>query len=270
MRAGIGPIIGTVIAVTWSAPCRAEDPQPRYAPAYSASSLVNSASNQPGPLAPNTIASLYGTELSFSTRALEATDVRNGQIPTLLPTTGVRVLVNSIAAQIYFVSPRQVNLLIPSIIATGPAELQLIVDGRAGPAVRFTVSEAAPSLYMQSEELAIAASVTGSVYTRQTPARPGDWVILYATGLGATKPSPGYGEIARAAAPLANMGEFQVLLDAKPVERGRVAYAGLAPGFAGLYQINLQLPEDVGADPEIRIQSAGVPSPTGVRLPVVR
>jgi uncharacterized protein (TIGR03437 family) len=59
-----------------------------------------------------------------------------------------------------------------------------------------------------------------------------------------------------------------VVLGGVPVEPGRIAYVGVMPGYAGLYQINLKLPENVESDPEIRIGLAGQISRTGLRLPV--
>jgi uncharacterized protein (TIGR03437 family) len=218
-------------------------------------------------LAPNTIVSLYGTELAFSTRALEASDIRDGTLPTLLPGTGIRLLVNSLAAHIYYVSPRQVNLLIPALLKPGPAELQLVVDGRAGPLVRFNLSEAAPALFLQGDNLAIAVSPSGRLYTIESKARGGDWIIMYATGLGPVRPAAGYGELAPKAAPLAKPEDFRVILNGEAVDSARVSYAGLTPGFAGLYQVNLQLPVDLGEDPEIRLAAGGLVSPAGVRLP---
>lgn len=261
-------VLALTLVVCLPAVSPAGDALARLAPAYSASSLVNSASNEPGATAPNTIVSLYGAELAWGTRALDGGDLQGFLLPLVLPGTGVRVAVNSIAAHIYFVSPRQINLLIPSSLKAGPAVLQLTLDGQTGPVILFTLSAAAPALYLQGERVAIAASLAGALYTPQSPARPGDWVILYATGLGATKPPAGYGEIARGAAPLAQMGDFRILLNGMPVEASRIAYAGLAPGFAGLYQVNLWLPDGTPPDPEIRIMASSVASPPGVTLPV--
>jgi uncharacterized protein (TIGR03437 family) len=246
----------------------AEEAHYRLAPAYSALTLVNAASNQPGPLAPNTIVSLYGTELAFSTRALQGQDIRDGALPTLLPGTGVRVLINAQPAHLYYVSPRQVNLLIPATFLPGPAELRLVRDGLAGPAVRITLSEAAPGLFLRGQNLALAVSLTGVLYTAEAPARPGDWIVLYATGMGPSRPSAGYGELAPMAARLVKLQEFEVSLNGVRVDPALVGYAGLSPGFAGLYQINLQLPPDTPPNPEIRITASGVTSPAGVLLPV--
>jgi uncharacterized protein (TIGR03437 family) len=64
------------------------------------------------------------------------------------------------------------------------------------------------------------------------------------------------------------MSDFVVLLDATAVPSGTVTYAGVAPGFAGLYQINMVLPSSTGANPELRIGLADSISPAGLRLPV--
>jgi len=242
----------------------------RLAPAYSASSLVNSASNEPGPIAPNTIVSLYGTELAWGTRALDGGDLQGSSLPLVLPGSGVRIAVNSIGAHIYFVSTRQINLLIPSSLKEGAAMLQLTLDGRAGPIIRFPLAAAAPALYLQADKIAIATSPSGSLYTLQSPASPGDWVILYATGLGLTKPAAAYGEISRRAAPLAQTDDFHVLLNGASLEAARVGYVGLAPGFAGLYQINLHLPDATAPNPEIRIVMSSATSPASVILPVAQ
>jgi uncharacterized protein (TIGR03437 family) len=256
--------------ISLAGPIYPEGPVIRAAPAYSSDSLVNSASNEPGPVAPNTIVSLYGTDLAYVTRAIQNSDIRGGLLPTVLPGTGVRVLVNNLSAHIYFVSPRQVNLLIPSNLIAGPAELQLRINGLVGPAIRFTLSETAPGLFLQQNHLAIATRLDGMLYTLEKPARPGDWVILYATGLGRTVPAADPGSLARDAARLKAFSRFGVLLDGIPVEPARIGYAGLAPGYAGLYQVNLLLPEDTGSAPEIRLVAEEATSPAGVKLPVAR
>ena len=93
-------------------------------------------------------------------------------------------------------------------------------------------------------------------------------MILYATGLGETLPPAVYSTVAPAAAPLKDMLHFQLVLDGTPADPGLVLYAGAAPGFAGLYQINCQLPNSAGPNPEIRISASGQLSKPGVTLPV--
>ena len=113
---------------------RAESPPRIPAPLYTPSSIVNAASFKGGPLAPNTIGTLYGRDLAFLTRSLAAEDIYNGTLPTTLLGTGVRLLIKNTVAFIYFVSPTQVNFLVPSTLTPGPADLLFSLDGRYGEA----------------------------------------------------------------------------------------------------------------------------------------
>ena len=237
------------------------------APSYSAAGIVNAASNSPGPLAPYAIASLYGSGLAYSKRAVAERDIRANSLPTELD--GVRVLVDGLPAQLYYVSPEQINFLIPyNSGAAFPTEVNVIVtlDGRHGPSVRLPLRESAPALFQTDSRTVIATHANWRLISKDDPARPGEDIILFATGLGRTTPNVAYPEIPREAARIAKWQQLQVLLNGTPVDSSRIAYAGVTPGFAGLYQINLRLPETLDPDPEIRIVVAGEPSPAGLRL----
>ena len=247
---------------------RAETSAPREAPNYTGPSIVNAADNQSGRLAPNTIATMYGTGLAYTTKAVTASDIRNGLLPTVLPGTGVRILVGSLPAIIYYVSPTQINFLVPSYLLAGPSHIQVVLDGLAGPDVSVALAAAAPALFETMEQNAVATRPNGSLITPDAPARPGDWVILYATGLGQTSPPVVYGQVPTTAARLEKMSDFKLMLDHIAIDPARVYYAGIAPYFAGLYQINLKLPDSTGVNPEIRIALVKQISRTGLHLPV--
>jgi uncharacterized protein (TIGR03437 family) len=238
------------------------------APLYSADSLVNAADNQPGFLAPNAIATLYGKNLAYGTQALAPGDIRSGVLPTVLPGTGVRVFVAGLPANLYYVSPTQINFLIPPNLLTGSVNLQLVIDGLAGPVVSVQLAPAAPALFQLDQQNAVATLADGSVLTPNASARPGDLIILYATGLGQTVPPIRYGELPTTAAPLKQLADFRVLLDGVAVDATAIAYAGVAPGYAGLYQINVMLPGLTGSNPEIRIALSDAISKPGLKLPV--
>lgn len=237
-------------------------------PVYSADSVVNAADNQPGSLAPNTIATIYGTGLAYTTRALSADDIRGGMLPTVLPGTGVRVLVGSLPANIYYVSPNQINLLVPASLLPGASVVQVVLDGHAGPQVPIQLAAAAPALFQLDQQNVVALNADGSVITPTAPAKPGDPVVLYATGLGETVPRVVYGMLPTEAAPLKQFADFKVTLDGVAADASAVTYAGIAPGFAGLYQINLKLPASTGLNPEIRIGLGDQLSKPGVHVPV--
>ena len=243
----------------------------RFAPSYASSTVVHAASQQSGTFAPNTIVTLYGKELAYVTRGIAASDIHDGLLPTIMAGTGVRVYVDEAPAPLYFVSPTQVNLLLPAGLRAGVHRLHLALDGRAGPVVEVRVAAAAPGLFLQQPGLGIAVRLDGSLVSEAKPARAGDTLVLFATGLGETAGlAPRGGELAREAAALKAMDGFGVTLNGRAAPRDHIYYAGLAPGFAGLYQINLRLPDGTPDDPEIRLVAGEVESPAGVRLAVRR
>jgi uncharacterized protein (TIGR03437 family) len=237
-------------------------------PYYTEASIVNAADNQPGRLAPNTIATMYGSGLAYTTKAITKSDIRGGTLPTVLPGTGVRVLIGGLPAIIYYVSPGQINFLVPSYLLPASFNVQVILDGLAGPPVSISLLPAAPALFETGQQNAVATRPDGKLISPKSPAKPGDWVILYATGLGQTAPPVIYGEVPTTAAEIEQLSTFKLTLDGVAVERSRIYYVGLAPYFAGLYQINLKLPHSVGANPEIRISIGKQISAEGVCLPV--
>jgi uncharacterized protein (TIGR03437 family) len=235
------------------------------APYYSASSIVNAASNVAGPLAPNTIVSLYGRDLSWNTRALRLENLSGGLLPTYLPGAGVTVYVNNFPAALYYVSPTQINFLMPAV-TPGRARIVVLRDGLRGPEAEIAVGDVAPALFQLDPDFVVATRTDGSVIGRDNPARPGEIIILYANGLGAAVPPVRERALAPNAAVIERDSVFAVLLDGIAVRRESVLYVGVAPGFAGLYQINLQLPSLAGKNPEIRIGLGSVLSRDGVRL----
>ena len=245
----------------------AEKPAPRVAPDYNADSIFNAADNQSHVLAPNAIGTIYGTNLAYSTAAVG----QSGVLPAFLGTSESEtiVLVNNYPAGLYYVSPAQINFLVPPNLDPGPASVVVKVSGLEGPAVSLTLAQAAPGLFQLDTQNVVATEVDGTVLP-SSPAKPGDIVSLWATGLGPTEsvPPENYLQIPSGAAPLIAGANLSILLDGTPVDPDAIQYAGQAPGFAGLYQINLALPASTGSNPEIRLQVDGVSSVGGVHLPV--
>jgi uncharacterized protein (TIGR03437 family) len=262
---GLGLLAG-VLAQPVQLP--AESAPPRPAPKYTPSSLVNAASFQTGSIAPNTIVTLYGEGLSWVTRALQSSDIRNNRMPDVLPNTGVRVLIANMPAHIYYVSPRQINLLVPPTLVPGETFVQVVLDGLAGPAIPVRLTEAAPAFFQLDERTVIATAADGAPLTRLKPGRPGDIVILYATGLGPLIPPPGYGEVVRTPATVADARRLRLEINGETLPREHVFYLGSAPGFPGLYQINLRLPNSLPDWPEVRVYFDNIASPAGLALPV--
>jgi len=238
------------------------------APLYSAASIVNAADNQSGALSPNTIATIYGQNLAYGTQALTANGFPGGVLPTTFAGTGVHVLMGSLEANLFYVSPTQINFLVPPNLIPVTVNLVVVVDSFAGPSIPIQLAASSPALFQLDQQNAIATRADGSVITPSAPASPGNVVVLYAAGLGQTTPPAVYLLIPDQAARLTRMNDFSVVLDGVAVDPSAISYAGIAPGFAGLYQINVTLPSTTSANPEIRIGLAGSLSPSGLRLPV--
>lgn len=245
-----------------------DPPARRVAPVYSTASVVNAADNQSDVLAPNTIATIYGANLAYATASIGQNNIQSGLLPTVIGDCETRVFVNNYPADLYYVSPTQINFLVPSNLLPQTATVQVLVDSLAGPAVQFTLATAAPALFQLDSQTAVASDANGNVLTSSSPANPGEVVILWATGLGQVTPPVIYGQIPTAAASLVSGANLSILLDGVAVDPSAIAYAGLAPGYAGLYQINLVLPMSTGANPQVQLQLDGAISIAGVHLPV--
>jgi uncharacterized protein (TIGR03437 family) len=238
------------------------------APSYTAAGIVNAADNLPGPLAPNTLASLYGVRLSYVTKSISPADIQGSVLPTVLPGTGVHVIVGNFPATIYYVSPTQINFLVPANLLPAAYTVQVVLEGHSGPLVEIQLAAASPALFQLDAHNAVAIRADGSVITPEAPVKPGGIVILYATGLGQTQPPVPYGQLFNQAAPLDQLTDFKLVLDGVAAPASAVAYAGIAPGFAGLYQINVVLPTSTKANPEIRVGFGKQLSQAGLHLPV--
>lgn len=240
----------------------------RQVPIYSAASVVNAATNEPGPLAPLGLASLYGKDLAFVTRAISPDDLRNGQLPTTLIGTGVSVAIDNVAVPIIFVSPNQINFLVPGNIRTGHRTLRLLTNGKSGPDVDVELADSSPGLFPLENNDVIATRPDGSLITVEAPAIPGDILVIYAVGLGMTQPAINGLIVPIAAASISARSQFAVLLNDVAVPDDHILYAGITPGYAGLYQINIRLPADIPPDPEIRLRLPGKTSPPRLHLTV--
>lgn len=234
-------------------------------PSYSVDGIVNAATQTVEALGPNTIATIYGTDLAFTTRAVSASDVAGASLPRSLD--GVLIYVGGLPASLFFISPGQINFLIPYELAPGMVSIIVTRQGLAGPTARVQLNDTSPGFFQWSGNLAIAVHLNGSLVSPSAPAQRNEIIVLYAGGLGWTSPDTSSGRMASLAATILAKSKLQVLLDGTACPAASILYAGLAPGFAGLYQINLRLPDSLPHNPDIRMVIGAQSSPTGVVLP---
>jgi uncharacterized protein (TIGR03437 family) len=198
-----------------------------------------SASSYDTEVAPNSIAAAFGLNLARTTRGASTLP-----LPTELD--GVCVTVDGIPAGLFFVSPGQINYLVPEGLQPGTAMVTVEINDEVIAQGELTIIENKPGFFTANASgsgapagalLRIASNGRQSyeplarVEGNQVVAAPikrnaGDalFLVLYGTGLAA------------------NLDDIEVTLNGTPA---RVLYAGAAPGFAGLNQLNLQLPENL-------------------------
>lgn len=205
-------------------------------PTISASGVVDAASFRTA-IAPGGLASVFGTELAGSTVA--ATSL---PLPTTL--AGVRVRVGGVDAPVLFVSPRQINFQVPFETSITAVPIAVIAGSQQSAAELANVSIYAPEIFVNSGNgrPIIQRHPDGALITEANRAKPGDTLIIYVTGIGGLDIAPATGAAASDSPLSVSTVTPTVTVGAVPVE---VLYAGLAPGFAGLGQINITLPAEL-------------------------
>jgi uncharacterized protein (TIGR03437 family) len=165
-----------------------------------------------------------------------------------------------------YVCPTQINFLIPGNLKTGTVPVRVVRQGVTGPEANIDLVDAVPQLFQTADGYVIAQHADYSLITLDHPARAGEIIVVYATGLGMTRPNPSPGEIPIYPGLMARLQELQISVGGVVLAADQILYAGLSPGFAGLYQINLRLPEALGPDTEIRAAVRDQAGPAGMKL----
>lgn len=244
--------------------CAQGSPDPT-APAYSETNIVNSASSIASALAPNTIATIYGTNLSDGTTGAAGNFVPGAMLAEEMG--GVHVYVAGQPCGLYYVSPQQINFLIPANLRPGVMNLFVARDGLAGPQAQITLQAAGPGLFETAPGVVAATHTDGSEVTKNHPARAGETVVAYGTGFGATTPNVVSGMVNIAPAQLTDLTSFHVMLNGTALPAASVLYAGIAAP-PGLYQVTFKLPNPAAANPEIRVAIGDQSSLPNIRLPL--
>jgi uncharacterized protein (TIGR03437 family) len=198
--------------------------------------LVNSA-DYTTKVAPGSLVSLFGDNLAPTTASASSTP-----LPTVLG--NVCVLANGTNLPLLYVSPTQINAQLP-YNAAGNVSTVVHTSGGISDIFVNQVDATAPAIF--SVEVPNSSALNPAIFrlsdnklsTPSTPLRPNDTAIIFLTGLGQTTPltvegfaapqSPLAGTLVK---PTVTIGETA----------GEVTFSGLAPGFVGLYQINVFIP----------------------------
>ena len=219
------------------------------APFMQSSGILNGASLS-ATVAPNAWVTIKGGALAATTRSWQSSDFTGNKLPTQLD--GVGVMVNGEATPVYFISPAQINFLMPADMVAGPVQIQTTNNGLTSATVTTTLASVAPAFFTLGTadaqgNLNIAAEhADGSVGgpanliagLTTTPFKTGETIVLFATGLGTT--NPGVPNGLAISAPLPLLVTPTVMMGGVSAQ---VTFAGLVG--PGLYQVNATIPSGI-------------------------
>ncbi|HXS93555.1 MAG TPA: IPT/TIG domain-containing protein [Candidatus Limnocylindrales bacterium] len=232
---GIGPFLGLSVALpapTFNGDGVYLDP----------TGIVNAASSAPftAGIAPGELLTLYGSNLAAGL-------VSAPSIP--FPTTlgNVQVMINGIAAPIYYVSPGQISVIVPYSLTGAIAAVQVINNNIASNTITNFTAATAPGVFTVLQTGIGDGAILhqdGTAVTTKSPAQPGETVSVFLTGLGAVNPSISDGD-AGPGGPLSYAtATFTADISGTAAT---IQFAGLAPNLAGLYQMNVTIPTGLTA-----------------------
>jgi uncharacterized protein (TIGR03118 family) len=235
------------------------------APVITAANVLNGASFQPS-IAPNTFITITGANLAATTRDFTNEDIVQGALPTDID--NVSVTVNGTRAYVTYVSPTQLNVLLPVGTPTGAVKVQTFSSGLTSNEVTVQVAAVAPAFFMQSDGKHVLAfhgdgTLVGPTTTKgATPAAAGETVVLYGTGFGATNPATPEGMVISTPLPLATPPTATV-----GGASAQVVYSDLT--FAGVVQVNITIPASAASgDQPVVATASSVSSPAGAVITV--
>jgi uncharacterized protein (TIGR03437 family) len=226
-------------------------------PQVNVGGTVNAAGIAFGPstVAAGSIVSIFGTHLANETAAAVT-------LPLPRSLGGARVLMDDLELPLLTVSPLQINAQVPVELAgRGITSLTVRLNGVTSGSQTVLLSPAAPGIFTVERSGRGPGAVVHSDFSlvsAQRPARVGEILAVFATGLGATTPSVGTGSPASSTTLAVTQLPPTATIAGIPAP---VHFSGLAPGFVGLYQVNVEVPAGVpGGQQTLILTSNGVNS----------
>ncbi len=226
----------------------------------SIASVVSAGGFHPGPVAPGSDVTLFGSNLA------PRTAVATAPWPKVL--WGLSVFVNGVAAPLAYVSPTQINAQIPYETATGQATLNVVAGDRVLPPVELTVQPIAPSLFVDAQSYVVAQNQDGSANGGNHPAAPGTLLIVYLTGQGALNeqipdgaPPPGGVLPTDVAVSISPKAPITAMLGG---QNAGVASAHMAPGLVGVLEVAIEVPPLSPGSYFLKVDIGGAVSNAGV------
>ncbi len=200
-------------------------------------------------VAPGSWIEIYGANLAVDSRQWATSDFKGSTAPTQLD--GTSVTVGGQPAFVDYISSAQVNAQVPSTIGSGPQTVIVTTPSSATATSTITVNPAEAGLLAASQFLIggkqyVTAQFSDNTYVLPTgaipgatsrPAHVGETIVMYGVGFGSVTPNTPAGQIASGQTKLAS--SLQIFFGGT---LATLSYQGLAPGFVGLYQFDVVVP----------------------------
>ncbi len=213
-------------------------------------------------LAPGAIASTFPSNAAVAFGATTADC--GGQIPLPVTIANIQVLLDGVATPLFMVSPTQINFVVPMGARTsGYSNLQVVnaVTGQVYGAGLVMMGPVSPGLFVNpSTQTGTYRHVAAINYNDSSingpghPAIRGTWVELFGTGQGVVAGAPADGDVPTGPVPTSfrptvyisgvsvDDPYFKECCNADGSNIDHIYYSGLAPGLAGVWQINVKIP----------------------------
>lgn len=222
-------------------------------PEYTEASIASAAAGQSGRIAPNTIISIYGNNLAQSTWAISPQELAKGSLPLSTPSGVNFVQLAGQKVPLFYVSPTQINVLIPASVLPGTRSIEVYRGIVGGPRVNIRVGAEAPEIFPMPGGMVAATHADGRVVNAEAPTEEDEVIVIYGTGFGTLRDVELGVVVPTRASEVIRAREYRVRIDGAELPASAIYYVGVTPGFAGLYQINVRMPKPLSTNPRFEI-----------------
>ncbi len=233
----------------------------RLRPEVASQSVLNGASfDASQPIAPGSYISIFGKNLTDNSAGY----TNSGRLPMALNSIRVSFDVPgkklSLPGNMVYVSPEQVNVQVPwELQGQQEVKVKVLSGGLNSNVVTVPLANHSPAFFEIGTKNVAALDQDYRVITAEHPASAGQVIQLFANGLGPVTNQPDSGEVALGTTLSHTRAAPVVIIGEQPAE---VIFSGLAPGFAGLYQVNVRIPAGLAAGTQpLKITIGGKTSP---------